>query len=79
MIAAMIALEYFADDLDRELTVQAEALSGVFGTSINLVEGEVITVRNLLYATLIAGANDAISVLAYTIAGNVTAFVNIML
>ncbi len=78
MIAAMIALEYFADDLDRELTVQAEALSGVFGTSINLVEGEVITVRNLLYATLIAGANDAISVLAYTIAGNVTAFVNMM-
>ena len=78
MMGAMLALEYYADDLDRELTVPAEALSGVYGTSINLVEGEVITVRNLLYATLITGANDAISVLAYSIAGNVTAFVNMM-
>ncbi len=78
MIGAMIALEYYADDLDRELTVPAEALSGVFGNTINLVEGEVISVRNLLYATLISGANDAISVLAYSIAGNVTAFVNMM-
>ncbi|MBR5869931.1 MAG: D-alanyl-D-alanine carboxypeptidase [Clostridia bacterium] len=78
MTGAMLALEYYADDLDRELTVPAEALSGVFGNTINLVEGEVITVRNLLYATLISGANDAMSVLAYSIAGNVTAFVNMM-
>lgn len=78
MIGAMIALEYYADDLDRELTVPAEALSGVFGNTINLVEGEIISVRNLLYATLVSGANDAISVLAYSIAGNVTAFVNMM-
>ncbi len=78
MIGAMLALEYYADNLDTELTVPAEALSGVFGNTINLVEGEVISVRNLLYATLISGANDAISVLAYSIAGNVTAFVNMM-
>ena len=78
MVGAMLALEYYADNLDQELTVPAEALSGVFGNTINLVEGEVITVRNLLYATLISGANDAISVLGYSIAGNVTAFVNMM-
>lgn len=78
MVGAMLALEYYADNLDQELTVPAEALSGVFGNTINLVEGEIITVRNLLYATLISGANDAISVLAYSIAGNVTAFVNMM-
>ena len=34
--SAMLALEYYADDLDRELTVPAEALSGVFGNTINL-------------------------------------------
>jgi D-alanyl-D-alanine carboxypeptidase len=48
------------------------------GTSISLREGEEISVRDLLYAVLVAGANDAVCVLAYHIAGNVTAFVNMM-
>ncbi|MBQ8578720.1 MAG: D-alanyl-D-alanine carboxypeptidase [Clostridia bacterium] len=78
IMVGMLALEYFADNLDEVLTVPAEALSGVAGTSIGLVAGEEISVRNLLYAALMSGANDAACVLAYTIAGNVTAFVNQM-
>lgn len=78
IMVGMLALEYYADNLDEILTIPAEALSGVVGTSISLVAGEEISVRNLIYAVLISGANDAASVLAYTIAGNVTAFVNQM-
>ncbi len=78
IIAGMLALEYYENDLDKILTVPAEALAGAVGTSINLRAGEEISVRDLLYAVLVAGANDATCVLAYHIAGNVTAFVNLM-
>ncbi len=78
IMVGMLALEHFADNLDEVLTVPAEALSGVGGTTIALSAGEEISVRHLIYAVLMSGANDAACVLAYTIAGNVTAFVNQM-
>lgn len=78
IIAGMLALEYYENQLDKILTVPAEALAGAMGTSISLRAGEEISVRDLLYAVLVAGANDAVCVLAYHIAGNVTAFVNMM-
>lgn len=78
IMVGMLALEHFADNLDEVLTVPAEALSGVGGTTISLSAGEEISVRHLIYAVLMSGANDAACVLAYTIAGNVTAFVNRM-
>ncbi len=78
IMVGMLALEHFAENLDEVLTVPAEALSGVGGTTISLQAGEEISVRNLIYAVLMSGANDAACVLAYTIAGNVTAFVNQM-
>ncbi|MBP3917574.1 MAG: D-alanyl-D-alanine carboxypeptidase [Clostridia bacterium] len=78
IILGMLALEYYADNLDTVLTVPMEAISGAGGNVIGLVAGEEISVRHLLYAVLMSGANDAACVLAYTIAGNVTAFVNQM-
>ena len=79
ILVALMALEYYADDLDQILTVTNEAVSGTAGTSsINLAEGEEISVRNLIYALLVIGANDASSMLAYHMAGNVTAFVTRM-
>ncbi len=78
IMVGMLALEYYAENMDTVLSVPAEALSGVGGTTINLKVGEEMSVRDLLYAVLVASANDAASVLAYHIAGNVTAFVNMM-
>ncbi len=79
IMTGMLALEHYADDLDQVITVTQEALSGTEGSAnIRLTAGEEISVRNLLYALLISGANDAACVLAYNIAGNVTAFINMM-
>ena len=79
IMTGLLALEYYQDDLDVLVPVTDEAISGVYGTtSINLVAGEEISARNLLYALLVLGANDAACVLAYNIGGNLTAFVNMM-
>lgn len=79
IMTGLLALEYYADDLDVLVPVTDEAISGVHGTtSINLAAGEEISARNLIYALLVLGANDAACVLASNISGNVTAFVNLM-
>ncbi|MCQ2432448.1 MAG: hypothetical protein MJ175_07580 [Clostridia bacterium] len=78
IIAGLLALEYYENRMDEVLEVTAESMSGVGGTTINLVIGEELTARDLIYAVLVPGANDAVCVLGYHIAGNVTAFVNMM-
>jgi len=78
MLLAMLVLEHYADDLDVELTVTRDAINECVGTSISLVVDEKISVRDLLYAVLIMGANDAACVLAYSITENLTTFVNRM-
>lgn len=58
---------------DAVVTVTADAV-GIEGSSIYLTEGEQLTVRELLYAMLLASANDAATALAVFAAGSVDAF-----
>lgn len=77
MMTALVAAEHFASRLDTQITVTAEMLSKVVGNKLSpaLSEGEVVTVEQMLYGTLVGGANDAACVLAYATAGSISDFV----
>lgn len=78
IMTALVALEQ--GDLDAQTTVTKEAItfneSGV--STAKLKEGDVLTLRQLLYALLVVSANDAANVIAEQIAGSQEAFVALM-
>jgi D-alanyl-D-alanine carboxypeptidase (penicillin-binding protein 5/6) len=78
LMTAILSLEALSDRMDDELTVTADMLSDCYGNNRGLEEGETVTVRDMLYALIIGGANDAAYVLAYTVAGSATEFVSLM-
>lgn len=78
MMTGLVAIEHLSGRLDEKVTVKKEMLKNVTGNRIGLEAGEAVTVRDLLYATLSAGANDAANVLAFTVAGGVDEFVTLM-
>ena len=71
IMTALVALELAAPD--TVITVDACAV-GVEGSSIYLVEGEELTLEQLLYALLLESANDAAVAIAVGLAGSVEAF-----
>lgn len=76
LMTALIVVERARLD---EMVVVARAATAVEGSTIHLVPGERITVRDLLKATLIESANDAAFALAFHVgAGSVEAFVRMM-
>ncbi len=75
LMTGILAIEALGNDPDRVITVTADMLKGVVGNNIGLVEGEKVTVADMLNALLVGGANDAAQVLAITVAGSVDAFV----
>ncbi len=75
IMTALIAAEHC--DLQKEVRIPAGAV-GVEGSSIYLVAGEVLTMEQLLYALLLASANDAAVAIALTVAGSVEAFADLM-
>ncbi len=74
LMTALLVLE--EGDLTAEVVVQASDLVG--GTAMQLVPGEVVTVEDLLWGTLIPSGNDAATALARHMAGSVEAFVGQM-
>lgn len=74
IMSALIALEYY--DLDQVLIVQN--VDSVEGSKMKLVEGEQITVRNLLYGMMLPSGNDAAMVLAQRYPGGIAGFVTAM-
>lgn len=78
IMTALVALD--KGDLDAQTTVSKEAItfseSGV--STAKLKEGDVLTLRQLLYALLTMSANDAANVIAEQIAGSQDAFVEMM-
>lgn len=78
IMTALVALEN--GDLDAQATVSQEAVtfneSGV--STVKLKAGDVLTLRQLLYALLLSSANDAANVIAEQIAGSSEQFVNMM-
>lgn len=75
IMTALLVLENLK--LSQIVTIDKEtALTG--GSQINLVEGEQITVEQLLYALLLKSANDAAVALAKEVSGSVPQFAELM-
>lgn len=66
--------------LDQEVTLGADIYQGIGadGSSIQLKEGEVLTVQDLLYAALLPSANEACNALAVVVSGSILDFVTLM-
>ncbi len=75
IMTALVALEQM--NPTTRITVTAESV-GVEGSSIYLVEGETLTLEDLLYALMLESANDAAETIAIAVAGNVPAFADLM-
>ncbi len=75
LMTCLLAIENL--DLDQEVEITSEPTT-VIPTKIYLQEGEIITVRDLLYASLLYSANDAASALAIAVAGSIEAFADMM-
>ncbi len=80
IMSGILVIEQLSSRMSEQVTVTAEMLDGVGGNTLtpSLKEGEIISIRDLLYAMLVGGANDAAHVLAVTVAGSVEAFVDMM-
>ena len=76
IMSAMLALE-FGGDLDEEFVVDSQAIK-VEGSSMGLQEGDIVTMRALVYGMLLPSGNDAANAAAVRIRGSVEAFVQLM-
>ena len=78
IMTALVALEH--GDLDAQATVSETAVtfheSGV--TTAHLKTGDMLTLRQLLYALLVCSANDAANVIAEQVGGSIEGFVDMM-
>lgn len=75
VITALLTLEHL--DLDKVVTIDAET-PFTEGSRIYLLEGEQVTVEQLLYALMLESANDAAVALGKEIAGSIPAFAEMM-
>lgn len=76
MMTALVVLEN-VENLDEIVTVDEES-PFVGGSVIYIDVGEKISVRDLLYAMLVASGNDAASALAVHVGGSIEGFVDMM-
>lgn len=75
IMTALIVLENA--DLSEKVVVPKSAC-GVEGSSMYLVEGETLTVADLLYGLMLTSGNDAATALAIAVCGSENAFVDLM-
>lgn len=78
IMTGLVAIDALSGRLDETVTVTAEMLKGVAGNNIALKAGEVVTVKDMLYAALCGGYNDACAVLAHLVGGSMAGFVKLM-
>ena len=78
MMTGLVAIELVGSRLDEKVTLTDEMLADKKGTSMQLVVGETVSFRDLLYGAVCGGFNDAANALAVASAGNMAAFVNRM-
>lgn len=78
IVTAIVAIEN--GDLDEKVSVKEKTLSTIpsDAASSDLVDGEKISLRDLLYCMMVDSANDAAVVIAEHIAGTQTSFVERM-
>lgn len=78
IMTGLLACRALSDRLNEVVTVSAAMVAGVTGRSMHLADGEQLTVRDLLYAAICGGYNDAACALACLSSGSVAAFVEDM-
>ena len=78
IMMGLLACRALSDRMDEVVTVSAAMVAGVTGRSMHLADGEKLTVRDLLYAAICGGYNDAAQVVACLSSGSVAAFVEAM-
>ncbi len=78
LMTGLVAIDVLRDRMDERIVVTAAMMNEVKGNNISLNIGEVVSVRDMMYALLTHCANDAAYVLAYTAAGSAEAFVSMM-
>lgn len=77
LLTGLIAIEKM--DLDAEVVFSTQYNRGLGGTRLaDLMEGEELTVRDLVACVMVGSANDAARMLANVVAPNETAFVEMM-
>ena len=66
--------------LDQQITAPAAAYSGLDedGSTANIKEGEILTVEQLLYCLMVVSANESANILAVTVGGSISDFVDMM-
>lgn len=78
IMTALLAAEYIEKKgLDCVTVVTAET-AGIEGSSVYLKAGEKVRLLDLLYATLLASANDGAATLALAVSGDMDSFVEAM-
>ncbi len=75
IMTALVALE--SGELDRTISVSGEAV-GVEGSSIYLKEGDLLTLKELIWALLLESANDAAAAIAIEVGGSIEGFAELM-
>ncbi len=83
MMTALLLIESGYDldtviTISEDLTDEFELIQVENGADMDLIIGEEITMRDLLYGLLLRSANDAASVIAYELAGDIDTFVSWM-
>ncbi len=79
VMTCLIALE--RGNLEDEITVSENAVTeglSIYGSSADLLAGEVLTLEQLLYCMMVASANEACNVVAEYISGSISDFVELM-
>lgn len=75
IMTTLLTLE--SGNLDEYFTVDSEAIK-VEGSSMGLVEGDVVTKRTLCYGMMLPSGNDAANASAVRVGGSISAFVDMM-
>ena len=78
VMTAVVAYEALSSRMGESVQITSEMILGATGNHIGIKKGEMLSVRDLFYALLLKGANDAAYVLAYLSYGSVDTFVEKM-
>lgn len=74
----MTALLLAEQNTPQKNVVVRDEMIKVEGSSMGLLNGDIVTYNDLLYGMLLASGNDAANVTAYALAGSVSAFSKLM-
>lgn len=75
IMTALLAVE--DDKLNEKITIGSE-INSAYGSAIYIKEGEILTLKELLYGLMLRSGNDASLSIAKNVGGSVENFVNLM-